>query len=168
MTGSCRASVLGRSTVMPYGDKGPVGGDAMNSWIVWAVFVWVALVLGLIGYHFSLRMLRIVAGFFALATAIYITWYGLTYPAQPPPGSLSGAFTQGADSIGMALFRQPPPHPVVGPGPVGWLVIIVLLVIGYRELEAWTLHCQARCLDMSALTGSRSGNQQDDTPGGGG
>jgi hypothetical protein len=140
----------------------------MNSWIVWAVFVWVALVLGLVGYHFSLRMLRIVAGFFALATAIYITWYGLTYPAQPPPGSLSGAFTQGADSIGMALFRQPPPHPVVGPGPVGWLVIIVLLVIGYRELEAWTLHCQARCLDMSALTGSRSGNQQDDTPGGGG
>jgi hypothetical protein len=135
----------------------------MNSWIVWVAFVWVALVLGLIGYHFSLRTLRIVAAFFALATVIYITWYGLTHPAQPPPGSLSGAFTQGADAFGMALFRQPPPHPVVGPGPVGWLVIIVLLVIGYRELEAWTLHCQARCLDMSALAGSRPGNQQDDT-----
>jgi hypothetical protein len=139
----------------------------MNAWIVWTVLVCVVLVLGLIGYHFSLRVLRIAAGFIALATLIYITWYGLAHPAQPPPGSLSGAFTQGAGALSMALFRQAPGHPMLGPGPVGWLIIIALLVIGYRELEAWAMHFQARVLDTSALAGARQGPHQDDTPGDG-
>ncbi len=139
----------------------------MNSWIVWAAFVLVTLVLGLIGYHFSLRVLRIAAGFIALATVIYITWYGLAHPAQPAAGSLSGAFSQGADAFGMALFRQAPGHLMLGPGPVGWIIIIVLLVIGYRELEAWATHFQARVLDTSALAGARHGSRQDDTSGDG-
>jgi hypothetical protein len=141
-----------------------MGGEAMNSWIVWAVIVLAALVLGVIGYHFSLRVLRIAAGIFALGTVVYITWYGLTHPAQPPPGNLSGAFTQGASALSMALFRQPQGHPMLGPGPVGWIIIIALLVIGYRELEAWALHCQARSLDTSALAGAGKG-AQDDLPG---
>jgi hypothetical protein len=136
----------------------------MNSWVVWAAFVLVALVLGLIGYHFSLRVLRIAAVFIVLATLAYITWYGLGHPAQPPPGSLSGAFTQGAGTLSMALFRQPPGHPMLGPGPVGWIVIIVLVLIGYRELEAWAMHCQARMLDTSALAGAGQGTQQDGAP----
>ena len=136
----------------------------MNSLIVWAAFVLVALVLGLIGYHFSLRVLRIVAVFTALATVIFITWYGFAHPVQAPPGSLSGAFTQGAGALSMTLFNQPK-HPMVGPGPVGWLIIVVLLVISYRELEAWAMHCQARSLDISALAGTRQGAHQDDTPG---
>ena len=48
----------------------------MNSWIVWAAFVCAVLVLGLIGYNFSLRTLRIVAVFFTLAAVLYITSYG--------------------------------------------------------------------------------------------
>jgi hypothetical protein len=42
----------------------------------------------------------------------------------------------------------------------------VLLVIGYRELEAWTLRGQARSLDTSALAGDRQ-DTQDDAPGDG-
>ena len=33
----------------------------MNSWFVWGSFALVALVLGLVGYHFSLRVLRVAA-----------------------------------------------------------------------------------------------------------
>jgi hypothetical protein len=47
---------------------------------------------------------------------------------------------------------------VPAPGRVGWVVIVVLLVLGYRGLEAWTLHRQAPSLDVSALTS----DQQDD------
>ena len=134
----------------------------MNSWIVWAAFVGAALVLGLVGYQFSLRALRIVAGFTALATAAYITWFGLEHQAQPLQ-SLSGAFTRGAGALGMALFRQPPKHSMLGPGPFGWIVIIVLLVLGYRVLEASAMHRQARSLDTSALAGAH----QDDPSGDG-
>jgi hypothetical protein len=137
----------------------------MNSWIVWAAFAVAALALGLIAYHFSLRVLRIAAGFIALGTVSYITWYGLEHPAQPPPGSISGAFTQGADALSMALFRQAPEHPMLGPGPVGWIIIIALLVIGYREVEVWAMHRQARSLDTSALAGAGPGARHDDAPG---
>lgn len=136
----------------------------MNSWIVWAAFVGAALVLGVIGYHFSLRVLRIVAGIIAPATVICITWYGLAHPAQPSLRSLSGAFTQGADALSMALFHQPPRHPMLGPGPVGWIFIVALLVIGYRELEVLAMYRQARCLDTSTLAGARPGAHQDDPP----
>ena len=58
---------------------------------------------------------------------------------------------------------MPPGHHIPEPGQIGWLIIAVLLVIGYRELEAWSLHCHARCLDTSALTRAR----QDHPPGDG-
>ena len=135
----------------------------MNSSIVWAAFAGAALVLGLIGYHFSLRVLRIAAGLIALTTAAYITWYGLEHPAQPPLQSLPGAFTRGAGTLGMTLFGQPSRHPTLGPGPFGWIIIIALLVLGYRVLEAWAMHRQARSLDTSVLAGAH----QHDPPGDG-
>jgi len=140
----------------------------MNSWFVWIAFVLAVLVLGLVGYHFSLRVLRVAAGFVTLVAVIYITWYGLTYPAKAP-GSLSDAFTRGADALSIALFHPlpvPSGHHIPAPGRIGWLIVAVLLVIGYRELEAWTLHCQARSLDTSALTGDRQDARQNDSPGG--
>ncbi len=137
----------------------------MNSWIVWPAFVVAALALSVIGYHFSLRVLRTAAGFIGLGTVAYITWYGLEHPAQPPPGSVSGAFAQGAAALSMALFRQAPDHRMLGPGPVGWIIIIALLVIGYRELEVWAMHRQARSLDTSALAGAGPGTGHDDAPG---
>jgi len=79
----------------------------MNSWFVWIAFVLVAVVLGLIAYWFSLRVLRVVAAIVALVTAAYLTWYGLTHPAKPP-GGLSDAFAWGADELVRALFYLPP------------------------------------------------------------
>jgi hypothetical protein len=145
--------------------KGRPGGEAMNSWIAWAAFALTALMLGIVGYKFSLRALRVFAGLLTLATAIYITWYGLTHPARAP-GSLSQAFTRGADALSAALFHPlplPPGYRIPGPGRTGWVIITVLLVIGYRELEAWTLRGQARSLDTSALADDRQ-DIQDGAP----
>jgi hypothetical protein len=125
----------------------------MNSWFVWTAFVLVAVVLGLIAYFFSLRALRVAAAIVALATAAYLTWYGSTHPAKAP--SLSGAFTQGTDALIRALFHlpsAPPGHHVSGPGWIDWLIVAVLLMIGYRELEALSQHCHARSIDTSDLT----------------
>jgi hypothetical protein len=129
----------------------------MNSWFVWGAFALVVLALGSIGYHFSLRVLRVAAALVVLGTVLYITWYGLTYLAKTP-GSSSDAFARGADALAYALFHPhpvAPGHPIPEPGRIGWLIIAVLLLIGYRELEAWSLHCHARCLDTSALTRDR-------------
>jgi len=131
----------------------------MNSWLAWIVFALAAVMLGAVGYHFSLRTLRWVALIVALAAAAYLTVYGLTHPAQKP-GSLSDAFARGADTLSGALIRPLSlGHHVPVPGRIGWLVIVVLLVLGYRGLEAWTLHRQAPTLDVSALTSDR----QDET-----
>src|SRR5690242_18118943 len=119
----------------------------MSPWLAWPVFFLVVLGLGLVGYHFCLRTLRAIAAVTALAVAGYLAWYGLTYTGQSG-GSLSGGFIAGAGALSKALFR-------VLPGTYGWIAIAVLLVIGYRQLEAWALHNQARSLDTSALTSGR-------------
>src|SRR5690348_7267908 len=119
----------------------------MNSWLAWMALSIVALILGLVSYHFSLRMLRMIAAGTALAVAGCLTWYGITHTGKSG-GSLSGGFVAGADALSTALFH-------VLPGTYGWVVIAILHVIGYRELEAWTLHSQARSLDTSALASGR-------------
>ena len=82
----------------------------MNSWFGWGAFALTALVLGVIGCHFSLRVLRIAAAFVALTTVVCLTWYGLTYPVQAP-GSFSDALARGADALTIAFFHPlPVPH----------------------------------------------------------
>jgi hypothetical protein len=128
----------------------------MNSYLAWALFAVVAVLLGAVGYHFSLRTLRRVTFVVAMAIVVYLPLYGLTHRAQGT-GSLSDAFARGADTLTGALIRPlwSGGHQVPVPGRLGWLVIVVLLVLGYRWLEAWALRRQAPCLDVSALTGDR-------------
>lgn len=138
----------------------------MNSWLAWTVFVAVAVLLGAVGYHFSLRTLRWVAVVVAVAVVVYIASYGLTHPV-PKPGSLTSAFARGADVLSSALIRPlSAGHQVPVPGRIGWLVIIVLLVLAYRGLEAWALHRQAPCLDVSALTSDQQDNAGTDAQNG--
>ena len=139
----------------------------MNSWYVWIAFLLVAILLSLIAYYFSLRLLRVAAAIVALATAAYLTRYGLTHPANAT-GSLSDAFARGADALIRAFSHLPP----VPPGPhlprsgwIGLLVIAVLLVIGYRGLEALSQHCHARCLDTSELTRAQHTDRSGDGKG---
>ena len=136
----------------------------MTSWLVWIVVAAIAVLLTATGYWFSIRTLRIVTLVIALVLLVVITRYGLTRPGKPPP-DLASSFTRGADALGAALFR--PVLALVGgvpaPGRVGWLVIAIAVIIGYRQLEAWVIKRQAPTLDVSALDEDQPGAGTGDT-----
>jgi hypothetical protein len=123
----------------------------MTWWMAWAALLAAAALLGFIGYHFSVRTLRIATAGVAVALAVFVTGYGLAHPARAP-ADLASSFTRGADELSAALFRVLRlGHQVPAPGRAGWLVIAVALVIGDRMLEAWAQHWQAPVLDTSKL-----------------
>jgi hypothetical protein len=127
----------------------------VNSWVVWGVFVCVAVLLGFVARYFSLRTLRYVTAVTAVALTVLVTQYGLTHPAKTD-SDLASSFTQGADELSEAFFHPLRlGHQVPAPGRLGWLVIIVLLAIGYRVLEAWAMHREAPVLDTSTLGDSQ-------------
>src|SRR5271166_4651791 len=129
----------------------------MNSWVIWVVwgiFAFVAVLLGFVGRHFSVRTLRYVTAVTAVVVIVLTTRFGLTHPADPAQASadLANSFRQGADELSAAFL-----HPlrlgsqVPAPGRFGWVVIAVLVVIGYRMLEVWARRREAPVLDTSAL-----------------
>ncbi|HTW05560.1 MAG TPA: hypothetical protein VMF87_35070 [Streptosporangiaceae bacterium] len=123
----------------------------MATYVVWVIFAVVAVLLGLVGYHFSVRTVRWFTAIVAFALALAITAYGLMQ-SSPASSNLESSFARGADAVGDAFFHPLGlGNPVSGPGRAGWVVIVILLVLGYRELEAWALHWQAPELDTSKL-----------------
>jgi hypothetical protein len=123
----------------------------MSWWLTWLVVAAVAVALGLIGYQSNPRTLRWAAFAVAVGAVAYLTVYGFVY-AEPRTGSLSDAFARGADTLSSALIRPlSGGREVPAPGRIGWLVIVVLLALGYRALEAWTMRHQAPSLDVSDL-----------------
>ena len=128
----------------------------MSSWFVWAVVASVAVLLGWIGYHFTVRTLRFVTAGFALAVAMLVTRYGVAHPAGAPT-DLVDAFTRGMDKVFTACLQPLLGGPLLAHGRVVWLVIIAVLVFAYRELEVWAMHWQPPAVDMSALGRNRPG-----------
>jgi hypothetical protein len=122
----------------------------MATYVVWGIFVGVAALLGVVGYHFSVRTVRWVAVIVASVLTLAITAYGLRHTG-PTPTNLGSSFALGADEVSAVIFRPLGLGNAVPPGRVGWAVIISLLVLGYRTLEAWALHWQAPQLDGSKL-----------------
>ena len=124
----------------------------MATYVAWVIFAVVAVLLGFVGYHFSVRTVRWFTGIVAFGLALAITAYGLAQSA-PASANLESSFARGADAVGDAFFYPLGlGNPVAGPGRAGWVVIVILLVLGYRELEVWALHWQAPQLDTSKLS----------------
>ena len=124
----------------------------MSTYVAWVIFVVVAALLGFVGYHFSVRTVRWLTAITALGLALAITAYGLAR-SGPASSNLESSFALGAGAVGDAFFHPLGlGNPVSGPGRAGWVVIVILLVLGYRGLEAWTLHWQAPQLDTSKLS----------------
>ena len=143
----------------------------MNSWVIWVVwsaFAFVAALLCFVGRHFTLRTLRYVTAVTAAVLVVLITRYGLTHPAKAS-SDLVNSFRQGANELSAAFFHPLllvlPGNQVPAPGRIGWLVIAVLLVIGYRVLEACAMRREAPVLDTSTLGGSQP-NDSSSTTGG--
>jgi hypothetical protein len=132
----------------------------MASLVVWAVFIAVAVLLGLTAHNFSLRTVRWVSLITAAAMACLITKYGINlwhqqYPKSPSANlNLVNAFTGGVDASIQDLLRPL----LLGyhgspPGPIGRGVAAFLLVVGYRGLEAWAMQRQGPQLDSTVLIG---------------
>ena len=82
----------------------------MNSWVIWVVwgtFAFVAVLLGFVGRHFSVRTLRYVTAVTAVVLVVFVTRYGLTHPADPAQASadLANSFRQGADELSAAFLH---------------------------------------------------------------
>ena len=130
----------------------------MASLVVWAVFIAVAVLLGLVAHNFSLRTVRWVSAITAVALLCLITKYGINLwlqqhlQSQSANLNLVNAFTGGVDASIKDLLRplllgyQGSP-----PGPIGRGAAAFLLIVGYRELEAWAMQRQAPQLDSSVL-----------------
>jgi hypothetical protein len=137
---------------------------------VWGAFAFVAALLCFVGRHFTLRTLRYVTAVTAAVLVVLITRYGLTHPPQAS-SDLVNSFRHGADELSTAFFHPLllvlPGNKVPAPGRIGWVVIAVLLVIGYRVLEAWAMRREAPVLDTSTLGGSQPNDAPDPTGGSG-
>jgi hypothetical protein len=132
----------------------------MASWVAWLVFVVVAVALGGVASNFSVRTVRWVTAVIAVALVISVTAYGLNSARSLGMSSgapdLQTAFAKGADAIvGKLLHPLWMGHSVPEPGRVGWAIITVLLILGYRQLEARAVAQQAPVLDTSRLGDSQ-------------
>jgi hypothetical protein len=132
----------------------------MASWYAWLVFAAGAVVLGGVASNFSVRTVRWVTAVIAVGLVISVTAYGLN-SAKPRNGAigppdLQTAFAKGADAIAAALLHPMwMGHLVPEPGRVGWAIITVLIILGYRQLEARAVGQQAPALDTSRLSDSQ-------------
>jgi hypothetical protein len=128
----------------------------MTSWVVWAVTAVVAGLIGFTATHFSVRTLRYVTAGIVIAALIAVTAYGQTPAGAQVPPDLQAAFAFGADRLSAAWFRPLwalwSSRHAPAPGRLGWTVIAVTLLLGYRQAEKWALRRQAPELDTGKLT----------------
>lgn len=144
----------------------------MTSWVVWAVTVAVAGLIGFTATCFSVRTLRYVTAGAVIVLLVAVTAYGQTPSGGKAPPDLETAFAFGADRLAGAWFRPlwalwSSGH-APAPGRLGWSVIAVALLLGYRQAEKWALHRQAPQLDTTKLTDGQPSIAGDGSGDGGG
>ena len=128
----------------------------MTSWVVWAVTLAVSGLTGFTATHFSVRTLRYVTAGTVIVLLVVVTAYGQTPSGGKVPPDLETAFAFGADRLAGAWFRPLwalwSSRHAPAPGRLGWSVIAVALLLGYRQAEKWALRRQAPQLDTTKLT----------------
>ena len=128
----------------------------MTSWVVWAVAIVVAALIGVASTHFSVHTLRYVGAVTVIALLIAVTAYGQTPAGGRAPSDLETAFAFGADRLSAAFFRPLwalwSSRHTPAPGRLGWSVIAVALLLGYRQAENLAMRRQAPQLDTAQLT----------------
>ena len=128
----------------------------MTSWVVWAVTVAVSGLIGFTATHFSVRTLRYVTAGTVIVLLVVVTAYGQTpraarcRPTWRPrsPSAPTGSPARGSARCGPCGRHGTRPRA----GRLGWSVIAVALLLGYRQAEKWALRRQAPQLDTAKLT----------------
>ena len=121
----------------------------MNTWHVWLVVVTTSVLLGFVGYHFTVRTLRIFTAALATVVVVLVTRYGVAHHRVSAPTDLVTSFTRGFGDLSVAFFGLSTRH--LTAGRFGWLIVCGVLVFGYRELEVWAMHWQPPTVDTSTL-----------------
>lgn len=144
----------------------------MTSWVVWAVTVAVSGLIGFTATHYSVRTLRYVTAGTVIVLLVVVTAYGQTPSGGKVPPDLETAFAFGADRLAGAWFRPLwalwLSRHAPAPGRLGWSVIAVALLLGYRQAEKWALRRQAPQLDTTKLTDGQPSIAGDGSADGGG
>jgi len=78
----------------------------MTWWLAWLIFVASFVLLGFVGYHFSVRALRFFALFFAVIVIGLVTRYGVTH-RMGGPASFVNSFIRGFNDLSVAFFQLP-------------------------------------------------------------
>jgi hypothetical protein len=137
----------------------------MEWWLVWAGFAAGCVLLGWVGYHFTVRTLRFVTAALVLSVAVLVTRYGVMHRAGKSIEFVH-AFTKGMDKLCTVFFQPVFGGHVFGHGRVGWLVIVAVLIFAYRQLEVWAMSWQPPAVDTSALDGGQPVRPAGRAPGG--
>lgn len=130
----------------------------MYWWLVWSVSACAFVLLGFVGYHFSVRALRLFTALLVATVSLIVTRYGVVHSAGGPTDVVN-SFIRGFNDLSVNFFQPLLGRDVHVPGRFGWLVILVVLVFGYRELEVWAMRWEPPTVDTSALGGDRQGKQ---------
>ena len=135
----------------------------MDWWLVWSISASAFVLLGFVGYHFSVRTLRLFAALLAAMVSLIVTRYGVVHSAGGPTDVVN-SFIRGFNDLSINFFQPLLGRDVHVPGQFGWFVILVVLVFGYRELEVWAMRWESPAVDTSALGGDRQSVQSSGPP----
>jgi len=113
--------------------------------VVWSVSAGVAVVLWFIGSRFSSHTLRWATLIIFLGLLLAITLFGVT-ASSTPSSDFGHSFTFAANKVSSDFLGSN--HAL---GEWGWITVGVLLALGYRWLEAYTMRRQPPILDVSKL-----------------
>lgn len=103
--------------------------------VVWTVLAAVVAVLLVLGARFSRRVLRVAALLVGFAAALAVTVWGSVDGEVTFSEAVEAGLTKVADAFFRPFFLA---YPQPGPDRATWVVLVVVLLVGYWALEAWS------------------------------
>ena len=135
----------------------------------WPALAVLLVVLWWIAYQFSRRTYRFTVGVVAAASVLAVTSYGLRLPGKHPTfesGLLAGGNALSRDMLG-SFIPAGLRHSLL-PGPVGWLLLLVLIGGVLLAFDAVSVRRQQPTVNVGSVPPSGSGSDTGEGNAGGG
>ena len=135
----------------------------------WPALAVLLVVLWWIAYQFSRRTYRFTVGVVAAASVLAVTSYGLRLPGKHPTfesGLLAGGNALSRDMLG-SFIPAGLRHSLL-PGPVGWLLLLVLIGGVLLAFDAVSVRRQQPTVNVGSVPPSGGGSDTGDGKAGGG
>ena len=135
----------------------------------WPALAVLLVVLWWVAYQFSRRTYRFTVGVVAAASVLAVTGYGLRLPGKHPTfesGLLAGGNALSRDMLG-SFIPAGLRHSLL-PGPVGWLLLLVLIGGVLLAFDAVSVRRQQPTVNVGSVPPSGGGSDTGDGKAGGG